>query len=120
MAARYLKVLVTGFLPGLLLNAWQMMIMPRLVYVLAQAEGGCFSLSDLDKRIGGIYWWWDIFNAFLGAPRSSYAVSLRSCLRVLFAVDTTQTPSWVRWSVGLAYRRSWRRCPPAALPSHFP
>lgn len=73
--------MVTGFLPGLLLSVWQLLVMPRLVHLLAQAEGQCNSLSDLDKRIGGIYWWWDIFNAFLGTPITS-GLHSRVLLRV--------------------------------------
>jgi hypothetical protein len=37
--AVFLKHLLTGFLPALLLNIWQNMVMPRAVYYLVQVGG---------------------------------------------------------------------------------
>ncbi len=33
----------------------------------AQVERRCTSLSALDRRIGSLFFLWDIFNIFLGA-----------------------------------------------------
>jgi hypothetical protein len=30
-----------------------------------QSEGNCFSLSALERRIGGVFFYWDVFNVFL-------------------------------------------------------
>jgi hypothetical protein len=63
--ANFLKSLLNGWVPALLLNAWLVMAMPRLVYALVQTEGGCVSLSALERRIGGVFFYWDVLNVFL-------------------------------------------------------
>lgn len=30
-----------------------------------QMEGSCFSLSALERRIGAIFFYWDVYNMFL-------------------------------------------------------
>eukprot|EP00879_Flechtneria_rotunda_P012611 GHRR01013169.1.p1 GENE.GHRR01013169.1~~GHRR01013169.1.p1 ORF type:complete len:1229 (+),score=453.96 GHRR01013169.1:316-3687(+) len=61
----FLRAFITGWLPSLLLNLWLVMVLPRLVYIVVQSEGGCFSLSALERRIGAVFFYWDIFNVFL-------------------------------------------------------
>jgi hypothetical protein len=45
---------------------------------VAQLERKCTSLSALDRRIGSLFFMWDIFNVFLGAMlvRSSLLLGL--------------------------------------------
>lgn len=45
---------------------------------VAQLERKCNSLSALDRRIGSLFFMWDIFNVFLGAmlARSSPSLGL--------------------------------------------
>lgn len=33
--------------------------------LLPQMEGSCFSLSALERRIGAIFFYWDVYNMFL-------------------------------------------------------
>jgi hypothetical protein len=61
----FMRAFITGWLPSLLLNLWLVMVLPRLVYLLVQTEGSCFSLSALERRIGAVFFYWDIFNVFL-------------------------------------------------------
>ncbi|KAF8056000.1 ERD4 [Scenedesmus sp. PABB004] len=70
-----LRGLVTGFLPSLLVTLWQGLALPRLVYMIAQSEGRHLSLSAVDRRMGEIYFLWDIFNMFLQGVLGSAAVS---------------------------------------------
>ena len=37
-AASFIRSLMTGWIPSLLLNLWLVLVLPRLVYLLAQAE----------------------------------------------------------------------------------
>jgi hypothetical protein len=60
-----MRAFITGWLPSLLLNLWLVMVLPRLVYLIVQTEGSCFSLSALERRIGAVFFYWDIFNVFL-------------------------------------------------------
>ena len=53
--ARFIKALLTGFVPTLLVQLWQGMCMPRLVFLCAQSEARHLSLSILDRRMGEIY-----------------------------------------------------------------
>lgn len=34
-----------------------------------QMEGNCFSLSALERRIGAIFFYWDVYNMFLQVGR---------------------------------------------------
>ena len=56
---------MTGWLPALLLNLWLVLVLPRVVYLLAQSEGQSFSLSALERRVGAVFFYWDVFNVFL-------------------------------------------------------
>eukprot|EP00798_Chlamydomonas_sp_ICE-L_P013269 gene13269-19111_t len=51
---------LTSWAPALLLSAWQMVLMPLVVYMLMQSAGTCFSYSQLDRAIGG---WICLFQA---------------------------------------------------------
>lgn len=37
----------------------------RACVLLLQMEGSCFSLSALERRIGAIFFYWDVYNMFL-------------------------------------------------------
>jgi len=65
MIANFIRSLITGWLPALLLNGWLVLVLPRLVYLLVQSEGSSFSLSALERRIGVVFFYWDVFNVFL-------------------------------------------------------
>ncbi|GBF99191.1 hypothetical protein Rsub_11636 [Raphidocelis subcapitata] len=70
-----LKALLTGFVPVLLVQLWQGLLMPRLVFMAAQSEACHYSLSDLDRRMGSIYFLWTAFNFFAGGVIGSTALS---------------------------------------------
>jgi hypothetical protein len=61
----FFRSVVTGWLPALLLNLWLVLVLPRLVYLIVQSEGSSFSLSQLERRIGAVFFYWDVFNVFL-------------------------------------------------------
>jgi hypothetical protein len=61
-----LKGLLTGFVPALLIMLWQALAMPRLVFLAAQSEARHFSLSQLDLRMGAVYFLWSALNFFVG------------------------------------------------------
>lgn len=65
--ARFLRNLLTGFLPSLLLSLYQVLVLPLAFYLVAQAEATSFSLEDLDYRCGELFFYWNVFNLFLGA-----------------------------------------------------
>ena len=65
--ANFFRNLVTSLAPTLLLSLYHMCILPVLVYYAAQAEGQYFSLSSLDRRCCSLFYYWDVFNVFLGA-----------------------------------------------------
>jgi hypothetical protein len=65
--ANFFRNLVTSLAPTLLLSLYHMCILPVLVYYAAQAEGQHFSLSSLDRRCCSLFYYWDVFNVFLGA-----------------------------------------------------
>lgn len=65
--ANFFRNLVTSLAPTLLLSIYHMCILPVLVYYAAQAEGQHFSLSGLDRRCCSLFYYWDVFNVFLGA-----------------------------------------------------
>eukprot|EP00775_Hariotina_reticulata_P011017 gene11017-11171_t len=78
----FLRAFITGWLPNLLLNLWLVMVLPRLVYLLVQSEGSCFSLSALERRIGAVFFYWDIFNVFLqGTIGSSFFMQVRKIIQ---------------------------------------
>lgn len=65
--ANFFRNLVTSLAPTLLLSLYHMCILPVLVYYAAQAEGQQTSLSGLDRRCCSLFFYWDVFNVFLGA-----------------------------------------------------
>ena len=65
--ARFIRNLLTSIAPSLLLSLYHLVVLPVLVYYTAQAEGRCFSLSQLDRRCADLFFYWDVFNVFLGA-----------------------------------------------------
>jgi hypothetical protein len=65
--AVFLRNILTSIAPSLLLSLYHLCILPVLVYYAAQAEGRCFSLSQLDRRCAELFFYWDVFNVFLGA-----------------------------------------------------
>jgi len=67
---RLIKTVLVSWLPPLLLTLWQIVVM-RVLYYVASAEGRCVSLSGLDRRILKLYFYWDFFNLFLGATCGS-------------------------------------------------
>lgn len=51
--------------------------------VLSQSEGQCFSLSALERRIGSIFFYWDVVNVLLQVGASEEAggvVPRRACM----------------------------------------
>ncbi|KAI8465074.1 MAG: hypothetical protein J3K34DRAFT_525694 [Monoraphidium minutum] len=70
-----LRAVLTGFVPTLLIMLWQALVMPRAIYLCAQSEGRYYSLSDLDRRIGSVYFLWGCFNFFLGGVIGSTALA---------------------------------------------
>eukprot|EP00210_Caulerpa_lentillifera_P008317 g7936.t1 len=61
------KSLITAWLPALLVSIWQNVVMPNALYYLVQASCGCDSLSQLERRIAHLLFWWDTGNIFFGA-----------------------------------------------------
>ncbi|KAL3131896.1 hypothetical protein ABBQ38_007601 [Trebouxia sp. C0009 RCD-2024] len=61
------RSLFTSVLPPLLLMLWQSLVMPNVLYRLAWIESRWPSLSALDRRICELFFYWDVFNVFLGA-----------------------------------------------------
>jgi DNA-directed RNA polymerase III subunit RPC2 len=68
------KVLLT-WLPPVLLMLWQIVLM-RVLYYIAAAEGRNIALSMIDRRIISLYFYWDFFNVFLGGVIGSAGISL--------------------------------------------
>ncbi|KFM24963.1 Uncharacterized protein RSN1 [Auxenochlorella protothecoides] len=62
-----LRNLITSLGPSILLSIYNMVILPVIIYYLAQVEGQAVSLSALDRRCADLFFAWDIFNVFLGA-----------------------------------------------------
>ncbi|KAF8073110.1 AAP5 [Scenedesmus sp. PABB004] len=78
----FMRAFITGWLPALLLNLWLVMVLPRVVYLLVQSEGSCFSLSALERRIGAVFFYWDIFNVFLqGTVGSTFFQQVRHIIQ---------------------------------------
>lgn len=58
---------VTSWLPSLLLSIYQAVVLPKYFFVCAQAEAQHVTLSALDLRCGVLFFYWNVFNLFLGA-----------------------------------------------------
>lgn len=59
--------IVTGILPSILATIYQGVILPVYIYACAQGESNHISLSDLDRRCASLFFYWNVFNFFLGA-----------------------------------------------------
>ncbi len=60
-----LRVAAT-LLPPVALSIYQGVILPKLLYWVALAEGQHVALSAMDRRIARLYFVWDVINVFLG------------------------------------------------------
>ena len=67
--ANFVRSLITGWAPALLLNLYLVMVLPRVVYLLVQSEASSYSLSALERRIGAVFFYWDVFNVLLQVGR---------------------------------------------------
>lgn len=56
--AVFFRNLLTSIAPSLLLSLYHLVVLPVLVYYAAQAEGRCFSLSQLDRRCADLFFYW--------------------------------------------------------------
>jgi hypothetical protein len=98
---------LTSILPPLLLSLWNGVLLPKLLYWLALAEGRSASLSALDRRVCDVYFLFDVVNVFLGTVLGgSLFNSLRtllqnpgSVLRTLGAAAPTVSSFWMNFLV---------------------
>ena len=60
-----LRVAAT-LLPPVALSIYQGVILPKLLYWVALAEGQHVALSAMDRRVARLYFVWDVINVFLG------------------------------------------------------
>lgn len=65
--ATFLRNLLTSVAPSILLSVYNLVVLPVIVYYTAQLEGQCYTLSGLDRRCADLFFYWDVFNVFLGA-----------------------------------------------------
>jgi hypothetical protein len=65
--ATFLRNTITSLAPSLILSIYHMVFLPVMVYYAAQMEGQHVSLSALDRRCANLFFYWDVFNIFLGA-----------------------------------------------------
>lgn len=79
--AAFLRQLISGFLPALLLTIYQAAILPPFIYACAQAESTHFSLSALDRRCATLFFHHDVWNIFLGGLLGgSIAAAIRAII----------------------------------------
>ena len=98
---------LTSILPPLLLSLWNGVILPKLLYWLALAEGRSASLSALDRRVCDVYFLFDVVNVFLGTVLGgSLFNSLRtmlqnpgSVLKTLGAAAPTVSSFWMNFLI---------------------
>ncbi|CAD7699105.1 unnamed protein product [Ostreobium quekettii] len=57
---------LSGWLPPVLVAFWQTTVLPLGFYYLLQVQGSCISLSELDRKIAGLFFHWDVWNIFMG------------------------------------------------------
>lgn len=62
----FVRNLLTGWIPAILLGLWNNIIVPKTFYYLAAAECSCVSNSQLDRRIGSLFFYFDVFNVLIG------------------------------------------------------
>eukprot|EP00884_Botryococcus_braunii_P001498 jgi/Botrbrau1/11349/Bobra.0038s0106.1 len=63
--SRWSGILVS-VLPSILLSVWQQVVLPLLFYCFVLLEGRSVSLSGIDRRVASLYFFWNVFNVFLG------------------------------------------------------
>jgi len=63
----YIRKLITGVVPPLVLTFWQGIVVPRWFYYWCQAERRATSFTALDQRILDIFYWWSVISVFIGA-----------------------------------------------------
>ncbi|KAI8469089.1 MAG: hypothetical protein J3K34DRAFT_514584 [Monoraphidium minutum] len=86
-----LRAALTGFVPALLIQLWQGLLMPRCVFFAAQSEARHYSLSELDRRMGTIYFLWSGLNFFVGGVVGSTGTALTKTVPELVH-DPLHTP----------------------------
>lgn len=67
LGSALLERIITQVLPAVLVILWQNAIMPLTIYSLSLFEKSHTALSGLDRRILMLFFYWDMFNVFLGA-----------------------------------------------------
>jgi hypothetical protein len=65
--SKLLERLITQVAPAVLVILWQNAVMPLTIYAIALFEKSHIALSALDRRILMLFFYWDMFNVFLGA-----------------------------------------------------
>ncbi|KAI3425049.1 hypothetical protein D9Q98_008427 [Chlorella vulgaris] len=65
--ATFMRNALTSLAPSIVLSIYNMVFLPVMVYYAAQMEGQHVSLSALDRRCAHLFFYWDVFNVFLGA-----------------------------------------------------
>jgi len=73
--ATFCRNVLTSVVPSTLLSIYHMVVLPVMIYYVAQAEGCHFSLSALDRRCADLFFYWDVFNVFLGAMLGGSLIS---------------------------------------------
>ncbi|KAG2438979.1 hypothetical protein HYH02_010771 [Chlamydomonas schloesseri] len=64
--SQLLRRLVIGWLPSLLINLWQGMVLPLVFTLVVQASRQARSLSEADRAVAKYMFYFGIFNVFLG------------------------------------------------------
>lgn len=65
--AKLLLSVLTGVLPSVLMTVYQAVVLPIYMMTCAQAESQSVSLSALDLRCASLFYYWNLFNFFVGA-----------------------------------------------------
>ncbi|PSC69350.1 ERD4-related membrane [Micractinium conductrix] len=65
--ATFTRNTLTSLVPSIVLSVYHMVFLPVMVYYAAQMEGQHVTLSALDRRCADLFFYWDVFNIFLGA-----------------------------------------------------
>eukprot|EP00198_Chlamydomonas_reinhardtii_P010247 XP_001699584.1 ERD4-related membrane protein [Chlamydomonas reinhardtii] len=66
-AGRIAKSLVTGVLPSVLGMVWTSVVMPHLLFMCSSLSRRRKSLSAQDREMQAWFFWYSLFNTFLGA-----------------------------------------------------
>lgn len=73
--ATFFRNIITGWLPSILMSVYQAVVLPVAFYSCAQAESQHISLSGIDLRIASLFFYWNMFNFFVGALLGGSAAS---------------------------------------------